>query len=33
MASDLDIARLEGLNGVEFDRLFLALMINHHDEL
>ena len=31
MASDLDIARLEGLNGVEFDRLFLALMINHHD--
>ena len=31
MASDLDIARLERLNGVEFDRLFLALMINHHD--
>ena len=31
MASDEDIARLEGLDGVEFDRLFLKLMINHHD--
>ena len=31
MASDSDIARLEDLDGVEFDRLFLKLMINHHD--
>ena len=31
MASDKDIARLEGLNGFEFDKLFLKLMINHHD--
>ena len=31
MASDEEIARLKRLNGVDFDRLFLNLMINHHD--
>ena len=31
MASDEEIARLKRLDGVDFDRLFLKLMINHHD--
>ena len=31
MASPADMARLATLKGVEFDRLFLTLMINHHD--
>ena len=31
MASPADMARLATLKGVEFDRLFLTLMIAHHD--
>jgi uncharacterized protein (DUF305 family) len=31
MASTEEISQLKGSDGVEFDRLFLRLMINHHD--
>ena len=31
MASPADLARLQSLKGTEFDRLFLTLMIAHHD--
>ncbi|MEV4772677.1 DUF305 domain-containing protein [Micromonospora humida] len=31
MMSDADLARLEGATGRDFDRLFLSLMIAHHE--
>ena len=31
MASPADMARLATLKGADFDRLFLTLMIAHHD--